>query len=105
MFATVHVAVGAPHALITLPQTAVTYNPYGSTVFLVEGARPGHQTVRQVFVQTGATRGDQVAITKGLAAGDVVVVAGQVKLRNGTPVEINNSVLPADSANPTPEER
>jgi membrane fusion protein (multidrug efflux system) len=105
MFATVHVAVGAPQSLITLPATAITYNPYGSTVFLVEGAGAGHQTVRQVFVQTGATRGDQVAITKGLAAGDVVVVAGQVKLRNGTPVAINNSLLPADAANPTPTEQ
>lgn len=105
MFATVHVAVGPPRPLITLPQTAITYNPYGSTVFLVEGTQAGHQSVRQVFVETGATRGDQVAVTKGLAAGDLVVVAGQVKLRNGTPVEINNSVLPADAANPTPIEQ
>jgi membrane fusion protein (multidrug efflux system) len=105
MFATVHVEVGAPHAFVTLPQTAITYNPYGSTVYLVDGTVPGHQTVRLVFVQTGETRGDQVAITKGLSAGEVVVVAGQVKLRNGTPVEINNSVLPTDAANPTPIEQ
>jgi membrane fusion protein (multidrug efflux system) len=44
-------------------------------------------------------------VTKGLKAGDVVVVAGQTKLRNGTTVDINNAVLPSNDPNPTPVEQ
>jgi membrane fusion protein (multidrug efflux system) len=57
--------------------------------------------VRQQFVQTGDTRGDQVAILKGVKSGDTVVTAGQLKLRNGAGIIINNSVMPGDSAAPT----
>jgi len=39
-------------------------------------------------------------VLSGLQAGDTVVTAGQLKLRNGTPVLINNSVQPANSPNP-----
>jgi membrane fusion protein (multidrug efflux system) len=111
MFATVAVAIGAPQSLVTLPQTAVTYNAYGSTVFLVQQGNPaaGSGTdakptlvARQVFVATGPTRGDQVAVLHGVAAGDRVVIAGQSKLHNGSPVAINNSVVPSDDADPHP---
>ena len=60
--------------------------------------------VQQRFVTTGPTRGDQVAILKGLEEGTQVVTSGQIKLKNGTPLVINNSVQPADSPNPTPQE-
>ncbi len=101
MYATVDIDVGNPQQRITLPQTAIAYNPYGSTVFLVEQNGAAH-TARQVFVTTGATRGDQVAVLTGVKAGDVVVTAGQMKLRNGSPVTINNSVQPASDAAPAP---
>ena len=76
-----------------------------ATVFVVkdEGKGPDGKpklVADQRFVSTGLTRGDQVAVTEGLKPGDVVVTAGQLKLRNGTPVLINNSVQPADSAHP-----
>lgn len=103
MYATVEVAVGSPDPLVTLPQTAVTANPYGDIVFLVEKAE-GSSTglgVRQVFVKTGETRGDQIAIASGVKAGDQVVVAGQMKLHNGSQVNVNNSVLPASDAAPS----
>jgi membrane fusion protein (multidrug efflux system) len=70
-------------------------------VFLVE-QHGAAQTVQQTFVTTGATRGDQVAVLSGVKAGDVVVTAGQMKLRNGTPVAINNTIQPADQASPPP---
>ncbi len=57
--------------------------------------------MRQTFVTTGDTRGDQVSVLKGVKAGDQVVIAGQVKLRNGSPVVVNNSVVPSNDANPT----
>jgi membrane fusion protein (multidrug efflux system) len=59
-------------------------------------------TVQQRFVQLGATRGDQVAVLSGISAGDVVVTAGQMKLRNGSPVVVNNSVTPPNAISPSP---
>jgi len=101
MYATVDIDMGPRERHITLPQTAITYNPYGSTVYLVQ--RNGTAaTARQSFVTTGATRGAQVAVLSGVKDGDVVVTAGQVKLRNGSPLKIDNKVLPADSPNPPP---
>jgi membrane fusion protein (multidrug efflux system) len=59
-------------------------------------------TVQQRFVKLGDTRGDQVAVLSGVATGDVVVTAGQMKLRNGTHVMVNNKIIPTDNPNPTP---
>ncbi len=89
MYATIDIDIGAPQHHITLPQTAIAYNPYGSTVFLVE-QQGAAQTARQTFVTTGATRGDQVAVLSGVKEGDIVVTAGQMKLHNGSPVTIDN---------------
>jgi membrane fusion protein (multidrug efflux system) len=105
MFVTVSIANGAPQTYITLPQTAITYNPYGDTVYIVKNNQANGKatlTAVQQFVQLGDTRGDQVAILKGVNAGDQVVTAGQLKLKNGAPVVINNSIEPTDDANPTP---
>ena len=138
MFANVNVEVGDLKRYLTLPQTAITYNPYGSTVFVIQSkgafdaanaasapasgssgaavaqaAPPASGAsgpsdslvVRQVFVTTGETRGDQVAILKGVKEGDQIVTSGQVKLKNGTPIVIDNSVIPSNSPNPTPQEK
>jgi membrane fusion protein (multidrug efflux system) len=112
----VSVEVGKPENELTLPETALTYNPYGTTVFVVKSVPqtpsllqrclnqtpPPLQTVDQVFVTTGNTQGDQVQILSGLKEGDTVVGAGQIKLHNGSFININNTVLPTDDANPSP---
>lgn len=105
VYATVHISRGQTHQYITLPNAAVAYNPYGATVFIVNKTETGTDgkpqlTVKQRFITTGPTRGDQVAILKGIKEGETVVTAGQLKLRNGTPVLINNSVEPDNSPNP-----
>ncbi len=105
MFATIRLTDGAPHNYITLPNAAVAYNPYGATVFLVKDEGKGADgkpklVAEQRFITTGPTRGDQVAVLSGLKAGETVVTAGQLKLRNGVPVLINNSVQPSDNPNP-----
>jgi len=111
MYANVKIDAGSPRQHLTLPQTAITYNPYGATVFVVKpGTRPNAQgkvlpEAQQVFVTPGATRGDQVAIEQGLTVGTQVVTSGQLKLKNGTPLLINNQVQPADSPNPAPQEQ
>ena len=110
MFANVNIKLGDQVRLLTLPQTAVTYNPYGSTVFIAKDTgkkdKKGKPTLeaQQVFVTTGSTRGDQVAILKGINEGDTVVTSGQLKLKNGTPLMINNKVQPANSPDPRPQE-
>jgi membrane fusion protein, multidrug efflux system len=101
MYASIDIDAGEQQRHITLPQTAVAYNPYGSTVFIVQ-QNDARKTVRQTFVTTGARRGDQVAVLTGVKQGDVVVTAGQMKLHNGSPVTINNSIQPADDAAPEP---
>jgi len=105
MFATLQIDTGAPQRFVTLPDTAVAYNPYGSTVYIVidKGKNADGQPNRiaqQTFVTTGDTRGDQVAILKGVKPGETVVSAGQIKLHNGSPVAINNTIQPLDNPHP-----
>jgi len=110
MYATVDIDIGAPQQYVTLPQTAITFSAYGDTVYIVEDKGKGPDgkpqlVARQTFVTTGATRGDQVAVVNGLKEGETVVTAGQIKLRNGAPVAINNTVQPTNDPNPTPVEQ
>ena len=110
MFVTVDIDVGNPQSYVTLPQTAIAYNSYGNIVYLVDdkGKNEKGQAqlfARQTFVTTGATRGDQVAVLTGVKDGDTVVTAGQVKLRNGVPLVINNAVQPSNNPNPKPADQ
>jgi membrane fusion protein, multidrug efflux system len=109
MFARAAVDAGEKKAYLTLPQTAITYNPYGATVFVTADKKDakGHPQVQaqQVFITPGPTRGDQVAILKGVSEGATVITSGQLKLKNGTPVRIDNSVQPANDQNPAPQEQ
>jgi membrane fusion protein, multidrug efflux system len=110
MYATVAITVGAPERRITLPQTAITYSPYGDSVYVVDdkgtdAAGKPQLVARQTFVTVGPTRGDQVAILNGLKEGEQVVVAGQIKLHNGSTVMINNAIMPTADAAPLPIDR
>ena len=108
MFVTLAIDTGEPVSYLTLPQTAIASNPYGDIVYLVEPGAAGdekHMTARQVLVTTGPTRGDQVAVLSGIKQGDMIVTAGQIKLRNGTPVTIDNTVQPGFSPNPSPKDQ
>jgi membrane fusion protein (multidrug efflux system) len=107
MFARVSVILPESSTVLVLPASAITYSPYGDSVYVVEtettpeGSR---QVARQRFVEVGPRRGDQTSIRKGLKASDQVVVAGQMKLRNGAAVRIDNSILPGNQAAPKPAE-
>jgi membrane fusion protein (multidrug efflux system) len=99
---------GQPERRITLPQTAIVYAPFGNSVFLVQqnaadkSAPAGGLTAQQVFVRLGATRGDEVAVLEGVPEGATVVTAGQVKLRNGSPLKISDAPQPPVDADPKP---
>jgi membrane fusion protein (multidrug efflux system) len=106
MFVTVNVDTGAPERYLTLPQTAISFNPYGDIVYIIKKDKKDKHgkvilTVEQSFVKEGRTRGEQVAIIKGVSEGDEVVTSGQLKLKNGYQVTIDNSVVPSDNPAPT----
>lgn len=106
MFAEVTIDLDKPQKLLTVPQSAISFNSFGDLIYLVidSGKKdPKNQpqlTVKQVFVTLGDKRGDQVAVVKGLHLGDMIVTSGQLKLRNGSSVIINNSLAPTNEASP-----
>ena len=106
MFAKVEVEMQQAESQVVVPATAISYASYGNSVFIVENIKgpDGKEFlgVRQQFVKLGATRGDLVAISEGLKAGEQVVTSGVFKLRNQLPVQINNTGQPVASATPTP---
>ena len=106
MFAQVQVELTNTDSVVVVPATAIAYASYGNSVFIVEKLKDkeGHEYlgVRQQFVKLGATRGDLIAITEGVKAGEQVVSSGVFKLRNAVPVQVNNVAQPGSSAAPTP---
>ena len=107
MFVKVDVILPQKSKTLVIPGSAVSYAPYGNSVFVIEkknDPKTGKesQSLRQAFVRIGEARGDFVAITEGLKAGDVVVATGVFKLRNGMPVVINNDLAPKPQLNPRP---
>jgi membrane fusion protein (multidrug efflux system) len=91
MFTEVRTVLPARDDILTLPRTAIIYNPYGESVFVIM-ERDGGQVVQRRPVKTGEVRDGRVEIIEGLKAGEQVVSAGQNKLRNDQPVKIDNSV-------------
>ena len=131
LFARASVALADSRDVVVIPRTAVSYNPYGNSVYVIQKAEAaagqagadaaggakaengaakaedgtGEQlVVRRRFVKTGEARGDLVVITEGLKAGEQVATSGLLKLQNDSPVIINNTVQPSASATPTPAE-
>ena len=107
MYATIKIQSGKSNRYLTIPRTAVTFNPYGETIYIVEDegkTKDGKPSLlaRQTFVTLGPARGDQVAILKGVKEGEHVVTSGQLKLKSGSPIVINNQVQPLNDANPVP---
>jgi len=108
MFVQAQVVLGANQPVIALPGSAISYAPYGDSVFVVtdlkdEGGK-SYQGVRQQVVKLGGARGDQIAVVSGVQPGEVVVTSGVFKLRNGAAVQINNKVQPSNSKKPKPED-
>jgi membrane fusion protein (multidrug efflux system) len=107
MFAKVEVALPETKKTIVIPGSAVSYAPYGDSVFVIEkqkDPKTGQESLvlRQQFVRIGDARGDFVAVTQGLKAGQTVVSTGVFKLRNGMTVTVNNDLAPKPELNPKP---
>lgn len=105
MYVDTEVNIAEAKQQLTLPLTAISYNPYGELIYIVKETGKDKKgqpilKVTQAFVTVGEKRGDQVAVLKGLKEGDTVVSSGQHKLKNGSLVVINNKVQPLDEAHP-----
>jgi membrane fusion protein (multidrug efflux system) len=107
MYVDVKLAHGGTSSVVMVPSSSIVYAPFGDSVYVVGDMKdPKGKTyrgVQQHFVKLGGSRGDQVAITSGLNPGDEVVTSGAFKLRPGAAVIVNNSVQPANSPAPKPE--
>lgn len=118
-FARVGFALGGASDVVVIPQTAVSFNPYGNAVYVISevdrapgetdmqgNALTGKKLVaRQRFVTTGATRGDLVTVVDGLEPGETVATSGLLKLRNDAEVTVNNTVQPTADEAPAPANR
>jgi membrane fusion protein (multidrug efflux system) len=109
MFVQTKVALGAGDTVIALPASAVSYAPYGDTVFVVQNLKTPkgdtYRGVEQRFVKLGGARGDQIAVFSGVKAGEEIVTSGVFKLRNGAAVQVNNAIQPSNSPAPRVEDR
>ncbi|HEY1273071.1 MAG TPA: efflux RND transporter periplasmic adaptor subunit [Terriglobales bacterium] len=108
MYVQVELGIGGNRPVIALPASAISYAPYGDSVFIVTDlkdpkGRP-YRGVRQQFVKVEGSRGDQVAVISGLKPGDEVVTSGVFKLRNGAAVQVNNKVQPENNPAPKPQD-
>jgi membrane fusion protein, multidrug efflux system len=108
MFVQARVVVGETGSVLTLPASAISYAPYGDSVYVVDQmkgpAGAPYTGVRQQFVKLGGARGDQVAVLSGIESGAEVVTSGAFKLRNGAAVQVNNDVQPSNDPAPKPED-
>ena len=109
MFVEVQASFGRGDSVIALPASAVSYAPYGNSVFVVSELKgPNGKTyrgVQQRFVKLGAGRGDQVSVVSGLAPGEEVVSSGVFKLRSGAAVQVDNTIQPSNNPTPRVEDR
>jgi len=95
--------------VLTIPATAILYAPFGDTVYVVDektDATSGEKqkVVRQQIVRLGVRRGDFVAVLSGLKEGDTIVSSGVFRLRPGSAVNVNNSLVPDSKLAPKPSD-
>jgi membrane fusion protein (multidrug efflux system) len=107
MFVTATVILPQEQTTIVIPATAISYAPFGDSVFVIEKkhdekTKKDGLVLRQQFIRTGETRGDFVAVTEGLKPGEQVASTGVFKLRNGASVVIDNKMAPNPQLHPTP---
>jgi membrane fusion protein (multidrug efflux system) len=107
MFGRVKVLLPQKHPTLFIPATAVSYAPFGNSVFVIEKksdekTKQESLILRQQFIRTGETRGDFVAVTDGLKASEQVVSSGVFKLRNGMGVVVDNKLAPKSELAPKP---
>lgn len=108
MFTAINIPQASEPNTVIVPSTAISYSLYGNSIYIIEKDKEGKKnldgsdvlTVNRVFVTTGQQEGNYTVVKKGIKAGQLVVSTGDLKLQNGTPVAINNSVKLNEISNP-----
>ncbi len=95
MFARVDVLTGDADSVLTVPRTAISFYPYGDSVFVIQQVEQD-LVVERRQVNSGRIRAGRVEILSGLTPNEQVVSAGQLKLRSGQHVKIDNSIVLPD---------
>lgn len=91
MFTTIQTKQPEDRDVVTVPQTAISYNTYGDFVFVVEENDEGELVVNRRTIQTGEVRDGRVAVEDGLEEGEEVVAKGLLRLRAGQRVEVQET--------------
>jgi multidrug efflux pump subunit AcrA (membrane-fusion protein) len=96
MFANARVVLPPQHDVVTIPETAIEYTPYGTSVYIVKEVGKDDKgepkyIAQQSFVKLGERRNGSVAVLSGLKAGQMVASSGQLKIINGAPVRISKA--------------
>lgn len=88
-----HVSVLLPEVKnqIIIPQTAIAFNLYGESVFVMQTDESGQKIAKQVAIKVAERNDRNALITSGLTFGDEVITEGQVRLSNGSPVYIHEN--------------
>jgi multidrug efflux system membrane fusion protein len=81
-FVDVSITLGTARNVVVVPGEAVQPGQRGQTVYVVKP----DQTVELRTVSPGVTRGNQTVIEKGVAAGETVVIDGQLRLFPGASI-------------------
>lgn len=106
MFVDVTVRRPGTRSVLAIPASAVLFAPYGDSVYITKETQTDsgekQRVVEQIFVRLGERRGDLVAVTSGLKAGDEVVSTGGFKLQNGMAIVVRNDLAPEASTEPNP---
>ena len=107
MYVNVEVVAPEKTAVVAIPATAVYFQPFGDTIFVVKSVKDeatGQVVKRaeQRFVKLGEARGDYVRVISGVNAGEEVVTSGVFKLSNGTKLFVDNSLAPKPELAPKP---
>lgn len=95
MFTQISILTGRMKDVLSLPDTAITYNPYGNSVFFIKESEQGLQAYNRQ-IETGESRSGRVEVLSGLNAGDTIVSAGQLKLRNAMLVKLDTLAAPGE---------
>ena len=106
MFVNASLGLPVPRQVLVIPATAVLYAPYSDSVFVIEPGPDGRgSALRQQIVRLGDKRGDLVAVTSGLQAGQQVASTGVFKLANGQAAVVDNTLAPDFQLAPRPENK
>lgn len=110
MFANMEVALPGDREVLAIPSTAISYAPYGDSVFVIREmtdpkTQKSYAGAEQRFVKLGEARGDVVEVLSGLEAGNEVATSGIFKLRPNVAVFVDNRIQPASSLTPEPPDR